>query len=317
MINVVKTAFSTPPSMPLMEMYEQFGITKLQAKVFYDFYGLRNIAIAADDNLETLLIQVIKKITDESLIKPEEIDYVIFAHTSLTQAPHSYGLLHRVVKQCGLSNSNYFGINLNKCASAIEALIVAQNILSGDSKAKYALLVSGDIAFTNQQRYLQNASITGDAAAAMLISNQELIDKGFNLIATSKEVYPEFYKGAWLNEAQSKKFEDEFPNMMVSVINRSILASNLSLKDIKFILPHNVNFPIWKKIASNLGCEFTKVYCENIGKYGHCFSTDFMINLASVKPLVGENEYIVAASVGFGLTFISALFQKISGDFLA
>lgn len=317
MINVVKTAFSVPSSMPLMEIHEQLGISKLQAKVFHDFYGLRNIAIAHNESLEALLVQAIKKITEGSLIRPDEIDYVIFAHTSLTQSPHSYGVLRRVMHQCELTNSNYFGINLNKCASAIEALIVAKNLLSNNPSAKNALVISGDIAFTNQQRYLQNASIAGDAAAAMFLSNQQLSDKGFRLIATSKVVYPEFYEGAWLSKSQSKKFEDEFPSMMASVINESLLTSKLSLKDIQYILPHNVNFPIWKSITSKLGCEFTKVYCENIGKYGHCFSTDFMINLASVKPLVSANEYVVAASVGFGLTFVSAVFQKIDGGVLA
>ena len=54
MINVVKTAFSVPSSMPLMEIHKQLGISNLQAKVFHDFYGLRNIAIAQDQVLKNI-----------------------------------------------------------------------------------------------------------------------------------------------------------------------------------------------------------------------------------------------------------------------
>jgi 3-oxoacyl-[acyl-carrier-protein] synthase-3 len=173
---------------------------------------------------------------------------------------------------------------------------------------KHVLLISGDRAFTQQQRILQNASIAGDAAAAVLLSRDS--ESGLKLICSDKQVFPRFMKGAWLDKDLAKDFELNFAALMAGSINACLVKAGLSLEQIRFILPHNVNRPVWEKIAKNLDCSFGKIYSHNIGRYGHCFSTDSLINLTTVIPELNAGDYILLATVGFGLTFATAIFQK-------
>lgn len=312
MSNIVSINFTMDKLLDITESYETLGISKLQARVFNEFYGLKSVAFCEEKNLENLLCDsILKTIGDK--IKPSQVDYVIFPRTSLTNSPYSYGLLRNIVIKCNLLNAKYFGVSLNKCASVVEAFALVSNIFKVEKQTNYILMVSGDRAFTKQQRLLQNATIVGDATSSALFSRDYYSLDSFRLITIIKNVYPQFYKGTWISRVESMQFEVDFPKLMAKAINDCISKANLFLDDIRLILPHNVNYPIWEKISAELGCKLDKIFTNNISKYGHCFSNDSLINLKSIFNIVKDNEYILVATVGFGLTFVASIFQKIKG----
>lgn len=305
-------AVGTPVN--ITDQPQTVGISKLQAKIFHDFFGLRQVAVAENANhsaLADLLIKAIRGFMAKSSLRPADISKVVYAHTSLTQTPFGHGVLKRVLTQSGLANAVSFGINLNKCASAIEALKPIQQLIESHDNV---LLLSADVAFTPQQRYLHNASIAGDAAGAVLLTQNSSKSRHLEILSTHKQVFPEFYKGAWLDKEDSKAFELRFPSMMASTIEASLEKAGIPLAQVKFILPHNVNLPIWKQIAHVLDYPVERLFTENIPRYGHCFSTDFLINLTDIQNQLNDGDIVVAASVGFGLSFVSAVFKTHGGS---
>ncbi len=312
MTNLIATQFATDNIVNIRECYNKLNVSKLQARVFNDFYAIRTVALCEDKGLEELLCESIQA-TLAGKVNPQQIDYVIFAHTSLTNAPFAYGLLNRVVTQCGLTNATYFGVNLNNCASTVEAFSIVSTLFSANSQAKYSVVISGDRIFTKQHRLLHNASIAGDAAGAALFAQTTQFHHGLRLLCTQKCLFPQFYKGAWLSGQQAQALEAIFPELMAQAIILCSQKAGIPLEKIKYILPHNVNLPVWQQISNLLGCEFNNIFTKNIGRYGHCFSTDTLINLTDVFNEIDVNEYILVATVGFGLCFVVAAFQKVTG----
>ena len=310
MTNLIQATFETPVFFADIQQDQQLlGISKLQAKVFNDFYGIKSIPVMQDESIETLIALSIQKVLVNARVVGKEISHVVYAHTSLTQSTFSYGILRRAVLKAGVTQAICFGINLNKCASAVEAISLIDIILQSSKENSYVLLVTGDFAFTMQQRFLQNASMAGDAAGAALFSSKKN-DSYLKLLSTQKDVYPSFYKGAWIDKEKNKEFEEKFPEFMAEVIISSLRKSGEKIENVKYILPHNVNLPIWKKISDKLECDFNKIYTKNIEKFAHCFSTDFIINISSVADHLEDGDVVIGASVGFGLTFVSSVFKK-------
>lgn len=315
MTYIVDVKYALPRSKAVvLQDYVHLGISKLQARIFHDFHGLESIPVSDDESIEDLINMSVSNIIDANKIDRNEVDYIIYARTSLTNTPFAYGILNRIKLKHHIYKAKCFSINLNKCASAIETLSIIDKIFKADPNAKLILMITGDIAFTKQQRTLQSASIAGDAAAAIIFSRTPTRSPQLKLIQLNKHVYPEFYKGPWINKEQAMAFEERFPNMMGTLIRNTIEKCGLLDKQIKYILPHNVNIPIWKKIADEANLPFEKMYIQNIAKHGHCFTSDFLINCSYIKDHLKADDYILAANVGFGLTFYSAIFQQIEGD---
>ena len=290
--------------------YAPLGISKLQAKIYHDYYHLRKIAFAEGPALEDLLTQSIKKTIQQTRLEKSSVDHVIYAHTSLTKSPFGINVLVNAARRNQLAHANCFSFNLNNCVSGIEALSRIEQLLKADNTYQHIILVAGDQHFTAQQRILQNASLAGDGFSAVLLSRQPDIND-LKLITTHKIVYPEFYQGAWLDKEQANAFELSFPKMMASALTSLVNKAKINFNQIRYILPHNVNLPIWKKINAELALDWQKIYIDNIPKHGHCSTADFLINIESVHEQLEPGDYVVAACVGFGLTFVSALFQKI------
>ncbi|WP_181150831.1 3-oxoacyl-[acyl-carrier-protein] synthase III C-terminal domain-containing protein [Paenibacillus sp. PCH8] len=58
--------------------------------------------------------------------------------------------------------------------------------------------------------------------------------------------------------------------------------TGLTLQDIQYIVPHNVNLSSWKKVATRLSYPLERVYTSNVKEIGHCFCSDPYINLQAI-----------------------------------
>jgi 3-oxoacyl-[acyl-carrier-protein] synthase-3 len=286
------------------------GISPLQAKIFHDFYGLRRIKISTRLLLNALQSIVATLLNNNPGIA-KKIKYVIYAHTSLTHAPFSYKLLPRLLALYQLDNAISFGFNLNKCAAGVEALQFIQTCFATDSGAEAILLLTGDIAFTSQQRILPGAAIAGDVCAGAIFQTNSCTDAGATLRCVYKKTFPEFYQGAWLSRPASTTFEVQFPQILAEHIILLVQQGGLALANIKWILPHNVNIPVWQRIAALLAYDINKIYLSNITEFGHCFTADFLINYNAIRTSLSAGDYFIVVGIGYGLTIATAIFQQL------
>jgi len=197
---------------------------------------------------------------------------------------------------------------LNNCASIFNAFEIAAQLLQATDKGKKAIILVGDLTFTQSLRLVTNASVMGDASAAVLVSHSHTDNK---LIATALLTAGKYTAGIWIEPALQRDFEAHFARLLKQVIDEVLMKAKLTLQDIALIIPHNVNRYIWRDFSKTFSIPFEKFFIENISRYAHCFGADMIINYVDVhhKGLLKKGDYYLMLTVGLGAVFCATLLQ--------
>ena len=91
------------------------------------------------------------------------------------------------------------------------------------------------------------------------------------------------------------------------VINEALQCNNLTIDNIKLIIPHQANYRISKAVAEKMGVDMSVVY-SNIHKYGNTTAASIPIALVEAleEGLIKKDDYIILAAFGAGYTWASA-----------
>ena len=91
------------------------------------------------------------------------------------------------------------------------------------------------------------------------------------------------------------------------VIEEAMAENNLSIDDIKLIIPHQANYRISQAVAKRMGVGMDMIY-SNIHKYGNTTAASIPIALseALVEGRISNGDYIILAAFGAGFTWASA-----------
>ncbi|SQB34367.1 3-oxoacyl-ACP synthase [Clostridium cochlearium] len=100
--------------------------------------------------------------------------------------------------------------------------------------------------------------------------------------------------------------------IMVKGIQEVLKDSNLELKDIKYIIPHQANLRIIDHVAKKFNIDKDKFYI-NINHYGNTSAASIPIALAEVdeQGLLKKGDNIILVGFGGGLTWAASLIKWI------
>jgi len=298
--------FAPSTSYDLAVDADKFGLDARSAKVYTKFYGLKNLPVARGLSLSDMLEESIIPIL--TAVPHEKISYVIHTHTTPVITKFSDSLVRKIRNKMSFTHAEAFAITMNKCVSTIKALEVLDCVLN-TAEEQQALIIAGDIVFNNDgYRVMPNITVTADAASAVLISNRCGHSK---LITTAVNTYGQYARGVWMDLADVSQFGATFNHCMAVVIDEVCGKARIVTKQIKVILPHNVNIQCWRSFSSYYSYPLRNIYLKNIPRYAHCYNSDLLINLKSVldEKLLLPGDYFVMAMVAVGAVFGAALFQ--------
>lgn len=305
MVCLEKIEFYVPDQkIPVSQMGSRTQLPQDILKVFEKLYGLKDIAVCENMSLMDFVSIPVDKLL--SGIKNKHcIKYVIHAHTAEPILPFGHSIPRGIKQKFGLHEAIAFSTSTQKCVSALSVLQVLTNILEEDTGA---LILTGEIAFTPELRVVPRSSITSDAAVAVLISGS---GERHRLLSVETVLLPGYSEGIYLSSDMIQKFDDCFVETMRSVLLTAIQKAGLTLEDIRLILPHNVNYPTWYKVARTLSVPIEKIYLEAIPRFGHCFNSDGFLNLvfAEKEQRIHRGDYYLMAGCGIGFFFSCAVFQ--------
>lgn len=307
MLYLDKIAYYLPNErVAVSEMQTSTGATTATLRIFESFYGLRKIAVAS--NLTTR--DMVELALDKLQLKPHErckFDYVVHSHASREVIPFSESIAQWLQEKFQVDHPMAFGTSMLKCVSALGVLGMLSTLMKNSKHGK-ALLVTGDIAFTPELRLVPRATICGDAATVSVVQSQ---GERNHLLAVDTRFLPGYSKGIYLDMTQMQEFDQKFIQLMSETILSSIEKAGIQLNQISLILPHNVNYPTWQKIAEALEIDQKLIYGDQISEIGHCFASDGILNLAlaTEQSLIQKNQYYLMAGCGLGVFFASAVFK--------
>ncbi|MEU2428951.1 3-oxoacyl-[acyl-carrier-protein] synthase III C-terminal domain-containing protein [Streptomyces sp. NPDC007861] len=291
-------------SVRIEELGERLGLRRAELGVFRKFYGLDTLRF--DPGLPLLdLLRPAARSALAALPEGGRVDYLAYAHTTQAVAPADVDIAQVVGEDLGLTGTGTeaFGLSHQACVSSLGAIEVLGELLRAEgAEDAYALMVTGEQAYSPIVQHVPNTSIMADAAASCLIT---LDGDGDVVRSFATRTLGEYAQWLELTAEQNTEFGEQYGSRIAEVIHQAVEEAGVTLDGIDLVIPHNVNKLAWRQTIKELGVAPEKVFLDNIPRYSHTFASDVFVNYTTLRDdgrLVDGAHYLLV-SVGLGATF--------------
>ncbi|UUN28350.1 3-oxoacyl-[acyl-carrier-protein] synthase III C-terminal domain-containing protein [Streptomyces sp. FIT100] len=291
-------------SVRIEELGERLGLRRAELGVFRKFYGLDTLRF--DPGLPLLdLLRPAARSALAALPEGGRVDYLAYAHTTQAVAPADVDIAQVVGEDLGLTGTGTeaFGLSHQACVSSLGAIEVLGELLRAEgAEDAYALMVTGEQAYSPIVQHVPNTSIMADAAASCLIT---LDGDGDVVRSFATRTLGEYAQWLELTAEQNTEFGEQYGSRIAEVIHQAVEEAGVTLDEIDLVIPHNVNKLAWRQTIKELGVAPEKVFLDNIPRYSHTFASDVFVNYTTLRDdgrLVDGAHYLLV-SVGLGATF--------------
>lgn len=273
----------------------------------------------------TLAVEAARQAIKDSGIRPEQIDLILVTTSTPDFLTPSTSCI--VQKETGAVNAAAFDI-MAACSGFIYGLTIAKQFIE-TGYYEHVLLVSSEgmskaVDWTDRKTCV----LFGDGAGAVVMGK---VDEGYGILST--------YLGAdgtnghnitipclYMSEEELEKRKDyenkiavyqdghEVFKFAVKIMpyatEKAMEKADITLDDVKYIIPHQANSRILESAAKRLGVAIEKVYTI-IRKYGNMSSASIPVAMddAYRKKRISRGDNLVLVGFGGGLTWGSALLR--------
>ncbi|WP_188316457.1 3-oxoacyl-[acyl-carrier-protein] synthase III C-terminal domain-containing protein [Solihabitans fulvus] len=295
-------SFLPERSVRIEELGERLGLRRAELGVFRKFYGLNTLRFDPDLDLFDLLRPAAREAL-AALPAGRRVDYLVFAHTTQAVAPADVDVAQVLREDLGLADTEAFGLSHQACVSSLGAIDVAAELLRAEgTEGAYALMVTGERAFSPVVQLIPNTSIMADASSACLVTLDGDGDVVHAFVTRTLGEYAEWLR---LSPEENHEFGELYGSRLAEVILAAVAEAGLTFDDIDLVIPHNVNMLAWRQTIKALDAAPEKFFLDNIGRLSHCFASDVFLNYTTLREagrLVDGGRYVLV-SVGLGATF--------------
>lgn len=283
--------------------------------------GICERRISQGENTSDIAVKAAVGAMKDANIESSKIDLIICATITPDYFTPSTACL--VQSAIGARNAACFDISA-ACTGFIYALSTAQKFIStGDYD--YVLVIGAETLSKIVDWNDRNTAVLfGDGAGALLLKRSEekgLMkfylgsdgDKSHALTCRAVPVKKITDRTDYKNNSQyiamnGKEIFKFAVNAIEDIISKLMQEMNLSIDEIKYIIPHQANIRIIEAASKKLHIPIDKFYI-NLDKYGNTSAASIAIAMDEInrKKLVRHNDKLLIAGFGGGLTFGGAL----------
>ena len=305
-------AYLPPCRVPVESLAPDLGLSPMQVRVFRRYHGLSEVSRDPGRSLVELLAAAAGQLPAlaERRVR-ERVRHVLYARSMPVVAPFPLNPLHELCRQLGLGQAVAFTVTHQACASGLQAIALAGQLLAADGDPDaLALVVAGEKAYTRAAQLVPETSFFAEASAACLVSPCGSRDRLLAFAAASRG---EFDGGLSRRPELLGRFQEASAAGLADVITEVAREAGLELADVRLILPHNVNKVSWRRVCRLLGFPLDRVLLDNVATVGHAFCADAFINYQSAAArgllATGDRYLIAAAGAAPGATFSAMAVQ--------
>lgn len=293
---------------PIEQLAGRLGLAEREVQVFKRFHGLSEICREPGGTLTDLLSAAVANLTELAGLE-HRVRYVIYTSGMGAAVPYPINPVHEVCAQYGLGHATAFTIAHHACAGMLLAVDMAGRLLVDEADpAALALVLAGEKTFTRDAELVPETTIFGEAAAACLVSASGPSDRLLSYVCNLRGDFD-----AWLDEpaVMATRYTKAYPDCLAEVLQAAAGQAGLELSEIDLILPHNVNVVSWRRLCKRLGYPIDRVLLDNVGRAGHCFASDGMINYRTAidRGLLQPGQRYLVAAAGLGAVFSAMVFE--------
>ena len=280
----------------------------------------RRIFNSPGQGASDLALPAVQKLLEKRGIKPEEIDMLIVGTVTGDYVfPDTANI---ILAKLGAVNAYGYDVNA-ACSGFLFALTTATKFIETGTHKK-VIVVGVDIMSTITDYTDRTTCILfGDGAGAVLLEPAEdgtgIVDallradgngRHYLHMKSGGSVSPPSAATVAAKEhvvfQEGKHVFKYAVNGMGTTIKEVVERNNLSLDDIKWLVPHQANMRIITSVASMLDFPLERVMI-NIHKYGNTTSATIPLCLWEWESQLKKGDYIVLSAFGGGFTWGSIL----------
>ncbi|SCW88846.1 3-oxoacyl-[acyl-carrier-protein] synthase-3 [Rhizobium mongolense subsp. loessense] len=274
-----------------------------QRRMFQRFLGFETFRCEPTSSLAPFLHDAARLILQRNEALASRLTHVVHCHT-LPATSLVGSEMQSVLQPFSSRGLEVFSATMNHCATGLTALNILGELLD---EGEIALVLIGERAFHRVVRVIENATIMGEAACAILVGHgagpygvvdSNVYHDGRFALITGRP-----------DEASDGEFSKRYLEFACEGIHRALSRFGVGLGELRCVMPHNVNVPSWLQIAQHIGLDQNRISLSTISRYGHCFGADPFINLMQARRdgTIGPSDLVLLFSVGLGATASAAL----------
>ena len=266
---------------------------------------------------------------ERAKLKPEDIDFIIFATLSPDYFFPGTGCL--LQERLGIPTIGALDVR-NQCSGFVYGLSIADQFIK-TGMYKNILLVGSEVHSRGMNQSTEGRDVSvlfGDGAGAAVITSSEDPQKG--IITTHLHADGRFAKELWCEDPGSvrnprltKELIDSpsiWPYMngrhvfkhaatrFPEVIIEALQAAGIEKSEVDLVIPHQANQRITDAVRMKLELKEEQVY-SNIVKYGNTTAASIPIAMseAIAEGKITDGSLVCLAAFGSGFTWASALIR--------
>lgn len=283
------------------DLARELNISRANSLMYERFFGLSLIPNDPDQSIKDMSWAALERLWKDNA-RP---NFILHCHTLLSAGPLRSDSGHPT-SLFRMDEGEVFSTTMCHCASGVAVFELLDGLLSGEETA---LILISDKAFHPAVQHIQNTTLMGDGAVALLVGRKP---GQFRYLGSATKRYGEYsIITGHVGEDTDLDFADQYANITAETIRAGLKSAGVGIQDLRYILPHNVNIPSWEAIARDIGARRDQLFLRNIPSYGHTFGADPFLNLmdASARGEIVQGDLVALVSVGLGATASCAVFQ--------
>ncbi len=292
----------------IADLQNYLGINRAQKEIFSRFHNIQRIPMMKEGVTEDLVRPALENLFERVNVDRSEIGTFIYCHTIQQVAPFPHSPLRKLQSEFGLESAETFSLTMQNCASSITAMDVLRRRFQSNPKEKYAVVVTGEKAFSPSVQHIPHTTIMGEASTAVLFKSE---GESNQVLAVKQKTLGKFSGGVGLDAATLKEFEEKYVPTLIEVMSGALSEAGLTWSELDCILPHNINLSSWKRVSKAANYPLEKIYLKDLPNQGHCFCSDVFLNYRSAvdEGFLKRGNNFLLASVGLGATFAAAVLR--------
>lgn len=278
--------------------------------------GIRQRHIAgAGETTVSLSAEAAARALDQAKVSPQDIDLTIVGTVTGDYTFPSTAAL--VQKKLGICGGIAFDLSA-ACSGFLYGLTVADSLMKC-GQVKNALVIGADT-FSRILDWTDRSSciLFGDGAGAVVLQAQENTSLGIIYSKTycDAEYTDILITTGGVSTTQNSGFVTmngrEVFRLAVekfqSALTELLQKNDLEISDIDFIVPHQANWRIIKKIIDFTGIDEKKVIVT-VDKHANTSAASIPLALNEIKNEISSGKNVILLSVGAGLTWGASLIR--------
>ncbi|MBD3787210.1 MAG: hypothetical protein IE922_09595 [Sphingomonadales bacterium] len=306
MLNILDIAIAFPERQEqLHDLTDDLSLSRDQLRMFDRFFGFDRFHADPAEPLPALLMQAGDAVLARNPGAAATLSHVAHCHTLLSTGIFGAAECDPLAR-FRAAGCETFSATMNHCATGVSMLGTFARLLE---PGQTGMILIGEKAFHPALRHIENTTLMGEAAVAILVGHQP---GPWQVLDTHVTHATPFWKNTGLRgERYLEGFDTAYLPLACNSIERALSAFGRAPGQIRAVMPHNVNLPSWCQLGARTGFAREALHLSTIGRYGHCFGADPFINLIHATETGGlrASDEVLLFSIGLGATAASALLR--------